>query len=700
MEETETPAATSTPSATPTPLVADAASLAPAQELLREGSYAEAADLFDAILRGANDDATRSAALRGGGIAHFEEGDRTRALDLLQQAFARAPRGSEEQARAVYLLGVRLNEAGEYKRALDVLNTSIAAPGPLAPYLRFEAARATAHHNPPDAAAVWDALLADATTPSSLVLDIYRERAEAAKRAGGQVERERWLRYVADDGDTAARMELAGSARVRGDLAAYATELRAVVAGAPSSAFALQAADALRGGGFAYNAGEVGLAYYRHRKYETAREILGAGIDEPGISPGAQAFRAFYYAAALEDDAMMEDAVAAYDRAATFDITNAYAHRARYWAARTTEALGDGPGASKRYVALTALGSSEFASEAAFRAGYTLFRAGDAAAAVAAWDQLGVAIAPRSLYWKARAYRALGDSAAATATFAAARDADPFDFFALQAAREIGSVGDADVRYRELGPVPAPDWAALEAALFPDTTAVWAPRTAAAEMVQVGLRSRGAVLILEAASGAQAYDLYALMREAHAASMPDIAARLSSRLRSNLGLAWPVAPKQLMQLAYPVTYVMLLDRHSRDYGIDPLFFAALIRQESFWDASAGSHAGALGLTQVIAPTGEAIARSLGVEFSPEDLFRPAVALRFGANYISGQLRALGNPYHALAAYNAGPGNAARWAAATGGLGPADFAEAVDFAETQGYVIAVMEHYAHYQAAYR
>ncbi|MEX1102760.1 MAG: lytic transglycosylase domain-containing protein, partial [Dehalococcoidia bacterium] len=181
--------------------------------------------------------------------------------------------------------------------------------------------------------------------------------------------------------------------------------------------------------------------------------------------------------------------------------------------------------------------------------------------------------------------------------------------------------------------------------------------------------------------------------------LPDVAARLAVRLRSELGLTWAQAPMDLMRLSYPVDYVTLLDAEARANGIDPLFFAALIRQESFWDANAGSHAGALGLTQVIPPTGEAIAQSLGVDFAPADLFRPAVSLKFGANYIAGQLRAFGNPYHALAAYNAGPGNAERWANFAGGS-PADFAEAVDFAETQGYVISVMEHYAHYMAAYR
>ncbi|MGH2628848.1 MAG: tetratricopeptide repeat protein, partial [Anaerolineales bacterium] len=107
-EPTLAPGATPTATATPPP-VADATSLAPAQELLREGRFPEAAELFDAILRGANDDATRSAALRGAGIAHFESGNQAKALEALREALKMAPEGTPERVRAGYLLGVRLN---------------------------------------------------------------------------------------------------------------------------------------------------------------------------------------------------------------------------------------------------------------------------------------------------------------------------------------------------------------------------------------------------------------------------------------------------------------------------------------------------------------------------------------------------------------------------------------------------------------
>ncbi len=694
-------APTATPSPTPTPPVADASSLAPAQELLREGRYPEAADLFDAILRGARDDSTRSAALRGAGIAHFENENQARALELLREALAMAPEGTPERVRAGYLLGVRLNEAGEHGQAITLLAPLVGVASPLQHHLRFEYARALARSGlVSQAEEEWSSLTAADVAPASLRASVSRERAEAAKAAGDAAGYEGWLVEVAAAGDTAARLELAEVALQRGDSATYGEHLRIIVAEAPSSADALKAADALRAAGLAYNAGEVGLTYYRHRQYAFAREVLLPGISEPGLSATAQTFRAFYYAASLEDDGLLSDAVAAYDLAATYDPSSPFAQRALYWAARSTEALGDSSGASVRYVALLNRGAGEFTAESAFRAGYTLLRAGDPAGAVATWDQLGGAVGARALYWKARAYRDLGDTASATVAFEAAAAVDPYDYFSIEAARELGRGSATDVSYRKLEP-PAPiDWAGLQAALFPGVpVADWQPHTAAAEMVEVGLRDAAVALILEGAAGQPAVELLSYMREAKEAGLADVAARLAVRLRGELALTYAQAPKDLMRLAYPVDYVTLLNSEAASNGIDPLFFAALIRQESFWDAGAGSHAGALGLTQVIPPTGEAIAQSLGVEFSPEDLFRPAISLKFGASYISGQVRAFGNPYHALAAYNAGPGNAIRWANIAG-TAPADFAEAVDFAETQGYVISVMEHYAHYQAAYR
>ena len=131
-----------------------------------------------------------------------------------------------------------------------------------------------------------------------------------------------------------------------------------------------------------------------------------------------------------------------------------------------------------------------------------------------------------------------------------------------------------------------------------------------------------------------------------------------------------------------------------------LLLLAVVRQESFFDPLAGSTAGAVGLTQVIPATGEAIARDLAIaDFQLEYLYRPAASLRFGAHYLQQQLDAFDvNVYHALGAYNGGPGNAERWRKAAGD--DVDrFVEEIDFSQTKAYLQLVLENLARYRRLY-
>ncbi|MBE2222753.1 MAG: transglycosylase SLT domain-containing protein [Anaerolineae bacterium] len=91
---------------------------------------------------------------------------------------------------------------------------------------------------------------------------------------------------------------------------------------------------------------------------------------------------------------------------------------------------------------------------------------------------------------------------------------------------------------------------------------------------------------------------------------------------------------------------------SEEYGLDPDFIAAVIKEESDGDHRATSQKGAVGLMGVM-PTGP------GMEFRPsaDDLVNPAINLRWGVAILADVVRqAGGDLYAALAAYSGGWAN--------------------------------------------
>jgi soluble lytic murein transglycosylase-like protein len=94
-------------------------------------------------------------------------------------------------------------------------------------------------------------------------------------------------------------------------------------------------------------------------------------------------------------------------------------------------------------------------------------------------------------------------------------------------------------------------------------------------------------------------------------------------------------------------YAQALQDIARANDISPHLLEALVWQESRWNQTAVSRAGAIGLAQLMPGT----ARDLGVD--PHD---PIQNLAGGARYLRQQLNRFdGNVEKALAAYNAGPG---------------------------------------------
>ncbi|MEQ1887077.1 MAG: transglycosylase SLT domain-containing protein [Bryobacteraceae bacterium] len=184
---------------------------------------------------------------------------------------------------------------------------------------------------------------------------------------------------------------------------------------------------------------------------------------------------------------------------------------------------------------------------------------------------------------------------------------------------------------------------------------------------------------------------------------PDQAIRFLKRYASDyLYLPVESAPQEFWKLAFPLPYRGDLERYSRQQKIDPFFFAALIRQESEFDAKAtNSRSSARGLAQILPSTGKELSRRLQMKaYSTAALHRPAVNMQLGAYYLRTIADKLDGRWEAvLAAYNAGPSRAVQWLKWADFREPAEFMETIPFRETRNYVAVILRNADAYRRIY-
>ncbi|MFC5036295.1 lytic transglycosylase domain-containing protein [Tianweitania sediminis] len=131
---------------------------------------------------------------------------------------------------------------------------------------------------------------------------------------------------------------------------------------------------------------------------------------------------------------------------------------------------------------------------------------------------------------------------------------------------------------------------------------------------------------------------------------------------------------------------------------------AIARQESEFNPSAVSGAGARGLLQLLPGTAKEMARKSGLAYSAQKLTADAgYNATLGAAYLSTQLDRFNGSYvMTFAGYNAGPSRAAEWAQRYGDPrgkdvdSVVDWVERIPFTETRNYVQRVMENYQVYK----
>lgn len=147
-------------------------------------------------------------------------------------------------------------------------------------------------------------------------------------------------------------------------------------------------------------------------------------------------------------------------------------------------------------------------------------------------------------------------------------------------------------------------------------------------------------------------------------------------------------------LSHPTPYLDSTLGHSRNVGIDPAWAYGIMRQESRFQPSAQSGAGAGGLMQIIPSTANHIARSMGE--SVGSMTHSDTNIRYGTWFLNDLANKSGGQIAvATAGYNAGLGAARKWLPTHGSIHADQYVEAIPYVETRAYVKHVMENAAIY-----
>jgi soluble lytic murein transglycosylase len=617
---------------------------------------------------------------------------------------------------AQFLLAEALAQRGDWAGALTLYEAYLVGGGQAVVYARVGRAKALAALGSGPLAETEALALLETDLPAATKAGLILSMAETFEARENAPRALDWYQRMAASGSPSQQaLALWRSAliRLQSDDNGWQQDLVALVQRYPSTSSALEAVNAVPALQTLLDPFYVGLVLYEHGEDEEARTILQRALDS---EVPANAARASYYLAVVDERAGDEEsALEGYERVLEIDPAIELADDALWWHGRLSEVAGDEDGARADYARLAReFVNSDWGREARFRLALLDYDAGRHEEAAEAYGDLAADLSgdehDRAVMWSGKALAADGDREAADAAWLSIQNSG--SYFSLRAAVLLGN--GSGTLSEAVPEVEERDWRAIEAWLVGATgdtdSGEGAPLSASERHFRLGRDLMSLGLSAEAdsefeaalfAAAADPGELLDLTREFDALDLHHGSSRAAARLLDVIDAEAAVAaPEDLWRAAYPAPFAEELDAASESNDVPPLLLLSMIRQESFFNPRAGSPAGALGLTQVIGPTGEAIADELEVsDFEIDDLYHPETSLAFGAHYLGEQLDTFdGNIYQALAAYNGGPGNSQRWAAAAD-EDPDRFYEEIDFAETKLYLKLVGENLARNQQLY-
>ncbi|HVE71347.1 MAG TPA: transglycosylase SLT domain-containing protein [Thermoanaerobaculia bacterium] len=297
-----------------------------------------------------------------------------------------------------------------------------------------------------------------------------------------------------------------------------------------------------------------------------------------------------------------------------------------------------------------------------------------------------------SLFWTAKIHDKLGRTAQRNAAAAQIVAEYPFSYYAYRAKELWPSIAGTETK--SLNTFPDVDAASVNEPRFAVVRAlqdIGLDRAAAREMKVLAAKydANLAVQFMLA-------DVYVRGGEPFKAN-----GVLQRRFREYVRHGGTNIPRRFWEILFPLAYWETIQAEAAKRGHDPYMLASIIRQESGFEPSTVSNAGAVGLMQIMPEEASRIGAAGGIgEVTRADLFVPEKNVAVGAAELSQKLAATGNKLTlAIAAYNAGETAVQRWMSRTSPDEIDVFIESIPYAETRLYVKTVTRNRNEYRRIY-
>ena len=321
---------------------------------------------------------------------------------------------------------------------------------------------------------------------------------------------------------------------------------------------------------------------------------------------------------------------------------------------------------------LQAYPDTTYAFDVLWKRGWKNIQAGNAAEAAKLWKQadapgISALRRPRLLYWLAYAQRAAGNNAAAEKTQAVLYKKYPLSIYSLLNKNRKLNIVNGENPSLAMKPTELEEWGFILYAKL---------KLSAPE-----------------ASTRSLYRALKLSRWLGLEESYSEARRLETLLTTGNTLY-----RSDLEALYPRPFKAQVDAACAEYGVEPAFVWAIMRQESAFNPNARSSAGAAGLMQLMPGTAKDESKRAGL--AKYNIMDVNDNIRLGTSHLSWLARSFERKEWIMAAYNAGGGNARKWMKNGGDKLALDrWIEAVRFEETCGYVQRVSANLEIYRLLY-